>query len=64
MRSRSLLTQTILKSKQRDNFCCLLANVDDENEILHSVYDLNYVIRLLAGRSTKNHRYGSDFSNE
>ncbi len=37
----------ILKRKSKDSFCCTICNVDDDNEIFYSQYDLNYVLRLI-----------------
>jgi hypothetical protein len=47
-RSRSNLTRMFIKKKSHDSFCCLLANVDDDAEIIYSINDLEYVNRLLA----------------
>jgi hypothetical protein len=69
MRARSLLTRTILERQHRDNFCPLFASLDDDSEILYSVYDLNYVIRLLSATARQrgghaDRRHNSDFSSE
>ncbi len=36
-----------MKRKSKDSFCCIICNVDDENEVFYSQYDLNYVLRLV-----------------
>ena len=36
-----------LIEKSRDSFCCLFCNADDENELIYSKCDLDYVMDLL-----------------
>lgn len=46
-RRASPYTRYILERKNIDSFCCLIADVNDDHEILYSNSDLHYVIRLL-----------------
>ncbi len=41
----------ILKRRSKDSFCCTICNIDDDNEVFYSQYDLNYVFRLVNKKS-------------
>lgn len=53
--TRSPVTRSALRQKNADSCFCLLANVNDDNEIIYSISDLEYVMELLdKNRSSRN----------
>ena len=42
--------QTKLREKNKDSFCCQLFDIDDEDEIIYSEHDFNYVYKLLNNK--------------
>jgi hypothetical protein len=52
-RLRSNETRRLLEAKSEDTFCCIWANVDDDNEIFYTKQDIAYVYKLLQKPKVK-----------